>query len=607
MLTLRYGLPFVAQSVLLVAMVVERRWFFVIMMAPGSIGTLTSWMLAAHHRKQTQAFSVQSQRNTSGKQSTSWVFPHIESSNIERLVGLEHANLTTTWQTIVHWWLETNDAATLSQAAVGMRAEGLWLIDLERQGPHALVAGTTGSGKSVLLQCWCMSLALHHSPERLRFVFLDFKGGSAFKAFESLPHTIGSVCDLDLQHAIRALLALERELTRREQLTANASVSDIRDIPAPPPSLIIVIDEFNALKNQLPDYIGRLVRIASLGRSLNMHVIACTQHPLGQVSADMKANMNLNICLRVRDGMQSTELLGDARAAAISPQLPGAAYCNDTDALSAVRCANIENIAALMHAVEYARRFCDIPVSPRLFTAPLPKNVTLSDLDGAYTGESRSASAYGNGDNDRAMPCGILQCGSCIGLRDTGTNVQPSILALDNGNIAIIGTYGRGKTNLLRLLAYRFRRAHMSQRLQTQAGLTIASYSLPEPSLKKPSATAATAASTADLSIWLVDDADMLFKPLNTHPLSMTFRAALADKNITVIFSVSTSRHIRIPEHCSTRIVFPTGERAVDLVNGIPGHMLSQLGIEDYRAAGRAVLIHQGDASLIQSCLVDDS
>jgi S-DNA-T family DNA segregation ATPase FtsK/SpoIIIE len=130
---------------------------------------------------------------------------------------------------------------------------------------------------------------------------------------------------------------------------------------------------------------------------------------------------------------------------------------------------------------------------------------------------------------------------------------------------------------------------------------------LPEPSLKKPSATAATAASTADLSIWLVDDADMLFKPLNTHPLSMTFRAALADKNITVIFSVSTSRHIRIPEHCSTRIVFPTGERAVDLVNGIPGHMLSQLGIEDYRAAGRAVLIHQGDASLIQSCLVDDS
>ena len=90
--------------------------------------------------------------------------------------------------------------------------------------------------------------------------------------------------------------ALEAELTRREQLSAAVHASDIRDMVNPPPRLIVVIDEFHALKDQLPDYVNRLVRIASLGRSLGMYLIACTQNPMGQVSADMKANMSVSIC-----------------------------------------------------------------------------------------------------------------------------------------------------------------------------------------------------------------------------------------------------------------------------------------------------------------------
>lgn len=101
-----------------------------------------------------------------------------------------------------------------------------------------------------------------NGPEHLNFVFLDFKGGSAFRKLERLPHTVGSVCDLDLAHAVRALRALEAELTRREQLSAAVHASDIRDMVNPPPRLIVVIDEFHALKDQLPDYVNRLVRIA---------------------------------------------------------------------------------------------------------------------------------------------------------------------------------------------------------------------------------------------------------------------------------------------------------------------------------------------------------
>ncbi|MFR4489301.1 MAG: hypothetical protein ACLT3W_05495 [Bifidobacterium pseudocatenulatum] len=123
----------------------------------------------------------------------------------------------------------------------------------------------------------------------------------------------------------------------------------------PPPRLIVVIDEFHALKDQLPDYVNRLVRIASLGRSLGMYLIACTQNPMGQVSADMKANMSVSICLRVRDRLQSCELLGDGRAADLSPAMPGAAFCNDSEQVTAFRCATAaDDIDAVCRQIAFA-------------------------------------------------------------------------------------------------------------------------------------------------------------------------------------------------------------------------------------------------------------
>ena len=346
---------------------------------------------------------------------------HAPSQPIESL--LHFARLP--WRAIVGRWLEPLDLAV----PIGMTGSEPLMLDLNRQGPHALVAGTTGSGKSVLLQSWCLALASMNGPEHLNFVFLDFKGGSAFRKLERLPHTVGSVCDLDLAHAVRALRALEAELTRREQLSAAVHASDIRDMVNPPPRLIVVIDEFHALKDQLPDYVNRLVRIASLGRSLGMYLIACTQNPMGQVSADMKANMSVSICLRVRDRLQSCELLGDGRAADLSPAMPGAAFCNDSEQVTAFRCATARDIDAVCRQIAFASRFVGSPPQPSLFTAPLPRHV-----------KDRTVADH--------APQRIR-----FGLADDGINLREATVSLTGGNIGVIGPQGRGKTTLLKTLA----------------------------------------------------------------------------------------------------------------------------------------------------------
>ena len=326
--------PMIAQALMMVILLLHGQWLFAAMIAPGIFACLVSLLLTLPsppgpekaHAPQQATIDVGITGDADDRAAD---LRHAPSQPIESL--LHFARLP--WRAIVGRWLEPLDLAV----PIGMTGSEPLMLDLNRQGPHALVAGTTGSGKSVLLQSWCLALASMNGPEHLNFVFLDFKGGSAFRKLERLPHTVGSVCDLDLAHAVRALRALEAELTRREQLSAAVHASDIRDMVNPPPRLIVVIDEFHALKDQLPDYVNRLVRIASLGRSLGMYLIAGTQNPMGQVSADMKANMSVSICLRVRDRLQSCELLGDGRAADLSPAMPGAAFCNDSEQVTAFR------------------------------------------------------------------------------------------------------------------------------------------------------------------------------------------------------------------------------------------------------------------------------
>src|SRR5262249_48081279 len=145
-------------------------------------------------------------------------------------------------------------------APVGASADGPLGIDLRRDGPHALIAGTTGSGKSELLQTLVASLACPHRPDRLVFLLVDYKGGAACKECTALPHTVGFVTDLDEHLTQRALLSLNAELRYREATITGAGYKDLMDMEkadpeAAPPSLAIVIDEFATLAKEVPEFV----------------------------------------------------------------------------------------------------------------------------------------------------------------------------------------------------------------------------------------------------------------------------------------------------------------------------------------------------------------
>jgi S-DNA-T family DNA segregation ATPase FtsK/SpoIIIE len=222
-----------------------------------------------------------------------------------------------------------------TSAVLGISLDGAFTVDLRRDGPHGLVAGTTGAGKSELLQTLVASLAVANRPDAMTFVLVDYKGGSAFKECVALPHTVGMVTDLDTHLVERALVSLGAELKRREHILAAAGAKDIEDYIdlavrrpalAPLPRLLIVIDEFASLARELPDFVKGLVNIAQRGRSLGIHLILATQRPGGVVSPEIRANTNLRIALRMTDRSESTDVINSPEAASIAKSTPGRAY-----------------------------------------------------------------------------------------------------------------------------------------------------------------------------------------------------------------------------------------------------------------------------------------
>ncbi len=218
-------------------------------------------------------------------------------------------------------------------APIGATAAGSFTLDLVRDGPHALVAGTTGAGKSELLVSLVAALAVGNQPDELTFVLIDYKGGAAFGSCRALPHVVGMVTDLDHQLTERALVSLDAELKRRERIFAERGVADLaayqqvcRASDPKVARLVIVVDEFRSLAEELPAFVDGLVRVASLGRSLGVHLIVATQRPGGVVTADMRANLGLRIALRVRDTYDSIDVIESSAAASIAERTPGRAF-----------------------------------------------------------------------------------------------------------------------------------------------------------------------------------------------------------------------------------------------------------------------------------------
>ena len=200
---------------------------------------------------------------------------------------------------------------------------GVLRIDLKADGPHFLVAGTTGSGKSELLRTVAAGLAASHPPDRVNLLFIDFKGGSGLGPLTGLPHCVGMLTDLGGAEVERTLVSLRAEVRRREELLARVNAPDLaayESSPAagpPVPYLVIIVDEFRILVDEAPGALSELMRIAAIGRSLGVHLIMATQRPQGALNADIRANVTTCIALRVQSDLESIDVMGSGLAAAI--------------------------------------------------------------------------------------------------------------------------------------------------------------------------------------------------------------------------------------------------------------------------------------------------
>jgi S-DNA-T family DNA segregation ATPase FtsK/SpoIIIE len=358
-------------------------------------------------------------------------------------------------------------------AALGAGPEGTFVVDLVRDGPHSLIGGTTGSGKSELLQTLVTSLAMTAPPDRLNFLLVDYKGGAAFKECVGLPHTVGFVTDLDAHLTQRARISLDAELKRREAVLREAGAKDLQELerlnPAgAPPSLVIVVDEFATLANEIPDFVEGVVDVAQRGRTLGLHLVLATQRPRGAVTDNIRANTNLRIAMRMADAAESQDVIGAPDAARIPRSLPGRAFAltghgelnevqaayvggssSGTPAGPTVRVGDLRfggipddsdgglrseeqtDLQRIVEAAAQAAAELGIPRQPSPWLPPLPDVVALSSLE--------------------AQP-GV----AALGLVDEPALQRQRGLTFDperDGSILVYGTSGSGKTTLLRTLA----------------------------------------------------------------------------------------------------------------------------------------------------------
>lgn len=349
-----------------------------------------------------------------------------------------------------------------TRALLGSRLDGPFVVDLS-QGPHMLIAGTTGSGKSELLQTLVVSLAVANRPDALNFVLIDYKGGAAFQGCAPLPHTVGMVTDLDEFEVERALASLRAELQRRKTILAQAGKSDIHQywdaLPALPradplPRLIIVVDEFAVMAEQVPDQLKSLVNIGMQGRSLGIHLVLATQRPSGVVTADLRANINLRIALRVASPEDSRDVIETVDAARIPAEnsagrayawLGGGRPAAFQAALVTVRRpdpAHPSDLSALVAALQAAARLEHIPRQASPWRSPLRDAFSLDQMP----------ELLGRGERLPPPPPGQLVFG--IADRPARQQQVPAVFDLvRGGHLLVAGAPQSGRTTLLRTLA----------------------------------------------------------------------------------------------------------------------------------------------------------
>jgi len=415
---------------------------------------------------------------------------------------IEHLNVTARWK-------ESNPVLTL-ETPIGVDELGnLCNLDLHERahGPHGLVAGMTGSGKSEFIMTYILSLALNYHPHEVAFVLIDYKGGGMALAFANLPHTVGVITNLDGASVNRSLASIQSELKRRQLLFNEAAqrtqVSNIDiykyqslfregQVDEPLPHLFIISDEFAELKTQQPEFMEQLVSAARIGRSLGVHLILATQKPSGVVDDQIWANSKFKICLKVQDKADSMEMIKRPDAAELveagryylqvgynelfemgQSAWAGAAYFPsdrverdyddsvtllDTQGRSLVQ-AKPQKAALvggktkqLDEVVNYLIATAkEESVSSRpLWMPPLGKRLYLDDLAKKYRMKTKTGFTLEAlmGEYDDPM---------------TQTQDAMSLSLTKDGNLLLFGVTGSGKTHFINTLTYSFIRDHIPE------------------------------------------------------------------------------------------------------------------------------------------------
>lgn len=417
---------------------------------------------------------------------------------------IEHLNLVDNWS--------TNDPTKSLAATIGVDKYGeAFKLDLHERahGPHGLVAGMTGSGKSELIITYILSMASSFHPYEVAFILIDYKGGGMAESFKNIPHTAGIITNLDGNGIKRSLASMRSELHRRERIFKETSqrhnVSNIdiykyqklyreKKISEPLPHLFIISDEFAELKKEQPDFMTELTSTARVGRSLGVHLILATQKPGGVVDDQIRSNSRFRVCLKVQDVGDSTEMLNRSEAAALvdtgrfylqvgynelfeigqsawagAPYYPSAKVIKDRDdAVSVINTngriiaeANIDRFAMIKDPPKqldvvtgYIGKICEEEQVKRwkMWLDPVPALIYADEL----------TNKYGEPAHNRFVIEPI------VGEYDDPSRQSQGILRVPitaDGNVIVYGSAGNGKAMFVEAMCYSLMCEHTPQEI----------------------------------------------------------------------------------------------------------------------------------------------
>lgn len=412
---------------------------------------------------------------------------------------IEHLNLAENWQ--------ANDPTKSLAAVVGIDRYGEpFKLDLHERahGPHGLVAGMTGSGKSEFIISYILSMAVAFHPYEAAFILIDYKGGGMAKSFENIPHTAGVITNLDGNGIKRSLSSMRSELHRRERIFRDTSavynVSNIDiykyqklyregKVSEPLPHLFIISDEFAELKKEQPDFMTELTSTARVGRSLGVHLILATQKPGGVVDDQIRSNSRFKVCLKVQDDSDSREMLGRPDAAALvetgrfylqvgyneifelgqsawagAPYYPSQHVIKDRDdGVSVINTngrviaeANTDRFAAFVDPpkqldviTNYIAKYCEAENIKRwkMWLDPIPEHIYVDELTVKYN----------------SAPRGKFDLAPVVGELDDSAHQMQGILRVpitEEGNVIVYGSAGSGKAMFAEAMLYSLMREH---------------------------------------------------------------------------------------------------------------------------------------------------